>query len=361
MRKKKKIELAGIGIVPGTTHDLSITISQSYAGADTSLPFRVVRGKKSGPVVLLTAAIHGDELNGTGIIRELLLNPPFVVEAGTLVLVPVVNIPGLERKTRYMPDRRDLNRNFPGTASGSYTRRVAHTVFQQLVSKADYCIDFHTAAVQRTNFPNVRGDLDNPKVDRLAIAFGSNLVVQSHGIPGTLRRSATEAGHATILVEAGEVWKIEPAVVEFGVRGVYNVLVKLGMVAGKRQVPAYQARVEATKWLRSDVGGLLQFHTSLGDVVEEGQPIATCSTLLGVERGRVVAPKDGVILSLTTLPTVKPGDPVCNFALPAKGIGRIRNRLQKLPEDSLHGRLRDDLGSSIAVAQPAAPGGDRDG
>ncbi len=345
-------QVAGTKVPLGKTRDLALPISQTYSGVDVNLPLRVIRGQKTGPVVLLTAAIHGDELNGIGIIRELILNPPFEIVKGTLVLVPVINIFGLERKTRYLPDRRDLNRNFPGSENGSMARRIAHTVFQELICKADYCIDFHTAAIQRTNFPNIRGDLTVPEVERLAMAFGSNLVVHGTGVTGTLRKAATEAGHPTILVEAGEVWKVEPAVVEFGVRGVRNVLIELGMAEGKAAKPIYQARVETTKWLRTDVGGFLQFHTAPGEVIRKGEPVATCTNLLGAERGQIVAPESGVVLSVTTLPTVKPGDPVCHMAIPDKGVKSIEKALAKASHESLHQRLRDDLASSVAVAEP---------
>ena len=352
MTPSSTLEFAGAAIPPGEARDLALEISQSYAGTAVSIPFRVVRGKKPGPVLLLTGAIHGDELNGTGIIRSLILDPPLEITAGTLVLVPVVNIFGLERKTRYLPDRRDLNRNFPGSTSGSMARRIGHAVFQGLVVKSDFCIDFHTAAAGRTNFPNVRGDLSNPDVKRLADAFGCSLNLHNTGLKGTLRHAATKAGHPCILVEAGEIWKIEPAVVEFGVRGVRNVLIELGMAKGKRQKPVYQARVEETKWLRSDVGGLLQFHVAPGDVVSEDQPVATCASLLGKLRGQIVAPDAGVVLSLTTLPTVKPGDPVCHLAIPTKGVKVIRKALDSSRDPTLYERLQGDLGSSIAVAEP---------
>lgn len=352
MNDGSTLEFVGSAIPRGEIRDLKLNISQSYAGTAVSIPFRVVRGNEPGPVLLLTAAIHGDELNGTGIIRRLITDPPLEVSAGTMVLVPVVNIFGLERKTRYLPDRRDLNRNFPGSSSGSMARRIAHVLFQELVVKSDFVIDFHTAAVGRTNFPNVRGDLENQQVERLADAFGSSLVLQSSGIRGTLRQAATDAGRPTILVEAGEVWKIEPGVVEFGVRGVANVLIELGMADGEALKPPYHARVEDTKWLRSDFGGLLQFHVAPGDVVTKDQALATCSNLLGKERGQIIAPEAGVVLSLTTLPTVKPGDPVCHLAIPTEGIDPIRKALDGNSDATLYERLQGDLGTSIAVAEP---------
>jgi len=351
----KTLSIAGKRISRGKARDINLVVSQRYSGEDVSLPVRVVRGPQRGPVILLTAAVHGDELNGTGIIRELALEPPFELERGTLILVPVVNILGFERGTRYLPDRRDLNRCFPGIAQGSLSSRVAYTIFNELVRRADYCIDFHTAAAHRTNFPNVRGDLSNPEVERLAIAFGSPLIINHAGIRKSLRLSASAAGHPSIILEAGEVSKVEPAVVEHGVRGVQNVLLEFGMISGKRAEPAYQAVVDETKWLRTDVGGLLRFYAGPGDPIRKGEPIASCTSLLGVERGRVLAPRDGVVLSITTLPTVKPGDPVCHLAYPRGGVNKIRRTLSKLPDESLHERLRQDLGSSVSVESSVKP------
>lgn len=345
----KTFAIAGKRIARGKTRDFELVVSQRFSGEDVALPVRVVRGPKRGPVVLLTGAVHGDELNGTGIIRELALAPPFELEAGTLVMVPVVNILGFERGTRYLPDRRDLNRCFPGISQGSLSSRVAYTIFNELVKRADCCIDFHTAALHRTNFPNVRGDLTNPEIERLAKAFGSPLIINNPGIKKSLRLTASEAGHPSIILEAGEVSKVEPSVVELGVRGVCNVLLEFGMISGERGKPAYLAIADETKWLRSDAGGLLRFHAGAGDPVLQDQPIASVTSLLGRELAVVCAPRDGIILGITTLPAVKPGDPVCHLAYPRKGIKRIMKTLGKLPEESLHERLRNDLASSVVV------------
>jgi len=338
-------------IALGESRDVFLPVTQSYSGASVALPLRVMRAPAPGPALLLTAAVHGDELNGTGIIRELLLEPPFELVAGTLVLVPVVNVLGFERHSRYLPDRRDLNRSFPGSKDGSLTSRFAHVVFHRLVSRCDYGIDFHTAALRRTNFPHVRGDLRHPEVKRLARAFGCELVIDAEGPKGSLRRSACEHGHPTILLEAGEVWKIEPSVLELGVRGVGNVLLELGMIRGRATRPPYQARVERSHWVRADAGGLLRFFVAPGDVVEAGQPLASCVTLLGREQGVCHAPEAGVVMGLTTLPVVKPGDPVCHLAYPRRGIEPIRRALRRAAE-GLHDRLRDDLATSVAVDEP---------
>jgi len=349
------LEIAGEVIPLGVRRDLEFTVSQTFSSVPVALPVSVWRAEQPGPTVFVTAAVHGDELNGIGIVRAIMLGEPFTLTAGTLVLVPVVNMLGFERHSRYLPDRRDLNRCFPGSTVGSLARRFAHAVFQEIVSKCDYGIDLHTAAVRRTNFPNVRGDLNNPEVARLARAFGCELLVHGKGPKGSLRRSACHAGCPTIILEAGEVWKIESTVVEYGVRGIRNILVDLGMVEGERIEPHYQVRVDKTKWVRADVGGVLQFHVGPGAIIEKGQPIATNSNLHGKMQNVLCSPADGIILGMTTLPAVIPGDPVCHIAIPRRGVSAIRKASDALSEESLHERIREDLSTSVSITE-----GDRD-
>ena len=355
MTKARDFEIAGRRFGLGEVADVELEIAESYSGSPIRLPLRVMRAARSGPAVFVAAALHGDELNGTGIVREIIMREPFELRRGTLILVPVVNLQGFERHSRYLPDRRDLNRCFPGSASGSQAGRLAFKIFHEIVPRCDYGIDLHTAAVRRTNFPNVRGNLRDPEVRRIAAAFGCELLIDSRGPAGALRRAACDAGCPTIVLEAGEVWKIEPSVVELGIRGIRNVLIELAMVDGERQHPPYQARVRRTMWVRAEIGGILQFHVAPGELVEADQPLATNTTLLGVENRVLRSPVDGVILGMTTLPAVSPGDPVCHIATPRKKIARIREALEQAPEEGLDERLRDDLATSLAVYPSDAP------
>lgn len=340
--------LCGERVRLGSRVDLALPITESYSGEAVALPVHVWRGKKPGPTVLVCATVHGDELNGIGIIRRLILEPPFELTAGTLVLVPVVNLLGYDRLSRYLPDRRDLNRSFPGIEQGSLARRHAHRFFEEIVRRCDFGIDFHTAAVRRVNYPNVRGNLRVPEVNRLAEAFGCELVVNGAGPQGALRREATRAGCPMIVLEAGEVWKIESTVTEIGVRGVRNVLIELDMVAGKPDLPRYQAIVNRTKWVRADFGGLLQFHVAPGDVVEAGQILATNTNLLGARQNQLESPAAGIVLGMTTLPAVTPGDAIIHLALPQGGVRRIRRTLN---ERRLDEKAREDLATSVDVTE----------
>ena len=341
----------GRKIAPGEAADLNLTVSKSYSGRSIRLPVHVWRGRDPGPSVFIAAAVHGDEINGTGTIRHLIQERPFELLAGSLVLVPVVNILAFEQLTRYSPDRRDLNRAFPGSKSGSLTGRLASVIFSNIVARCDYGIDLHTAAVRRTNYPNIRADMEQEATARLATLFGGELVLNSPGPEGSLRRAAVSAGCATLILEAGEVWKVEPAVVEYTLRGIKNVLVGLKMVEGEVIKPAFRVLAEQTKWLRADRGGFLRFHVRPGDTVEKNQPIATNTSLSGQDQNTIVAPRDGVVLGMTTLPAVSPGDPVAHLAYTSeRALAKMERVIDKLPEDSLLSRLHDDLATNVLVS-----------
>lgn len=308
------LAIAHEAVALGTTRDLQLTFGESYLGNPVSIPVRVMRAAEPGPIVFLTGAVHGDELTGIGIIRELLYNHTPVLERGTVVFVPVVNIYGLESHVRYLPDRRDLNRCFPGIPDGSLSSRLAHALYTHVIRHCHYGIDFHSAAVRATNYPNVRGNMRDPGVQHLAEAFGCELIVHSRGPAGSLRRVAVDAGIPTIVLEAGEVWRIEPEILRTGVRGSLNVFKALGMLSGSIEKPPYQVTIRKTQWVRAGQGGILSFLAQPGALVRAGQELATCHSVFGRERHPLVSPVDGVVLGMSTMPAVKPGEPVYHLA-----------------------------------------------
>ncbi len=339
-KRKRQLVIAGQRIRRGETRDLRLKISETYTGEPVSLPIRVIRGPRSGPVIFLTAAVHGDEVNGTGIIRELTFGKPPALRNGTLICIPVVNVFGFQRHERYMPDRRDLNRMFPGSPNGSLASRIANRLFKEIISKCDFGIDLHSAATYRTNYPNVRGDLSIPGVRRLAQAFGCELIASGKGPDGALRRVACDAGVPTIILEAGEVAKIEPYVMDIGLQGIHNVLIDLEMIKGTRVLPIYQTEVHRTTWVRAELGGLLRFHVAPGDLVEGGQPIVTCESVFGDAQSVLIAPSNGIVLGMVTHPAVNPGEPVCHIAQPRKSLKRIRKLLAQAAEHGDEQALR---------------------
>ncbi len=297
---------------------------------------------------MLTGCVHGDELNGMGIIRELLYDQPPKLVCGTLICVPVVNVYGLEHHMRYLPDRRDLNRDFPGSTTGSLSSRLAHVVFEEVVKKCDMLIDFHSAAVRRTNYPNIRADLSNPETRALARSFGCELIVNGKGPVGSLRRATLAAGIPSIILEAGEVWKIEPGVVNVGVRGVMNVLKTLNMVRGTVTPPRFQTQISKTTWVRAERGGTLSFNINPGDLIEKGQVLASNYNIFGDERRQILAPVDGIILGMTTMPVVKPGDAIFHIAhLSRSTLRRIGKKMSEGSNQDLYKQIHSDLSTNV--------------
>ncbi len=346
----------GRKVRPGERADLQLTVSKSYSGTSIRVPVHVWRGHDPGPTVFISAAVHGDEINGTGTIRHIIQEEPFELLAGSLVLVPVVNILGFEQLSRYSPDRRDLNRSFPGSKTGSLTGRLANVIFQNIVARCDYGIDLHSAAVRRTNYPNARADMEQEATARLATLFGAELLLNTPGPEGSLRRAAVNVGCATMILEAGEVWKVEPGVVEYALRGIQNVLVGLKMIEGDIVDPAFRVVAEETKWMRAEKGGFLKFHVGPGATVEKDQPIATNTSLAGQDLNTLLAPRDAIVLGMTTLPAVSPGDPVAHLAFPSESAFQKMERvIGKLPDDSLLSRLHDHLATNLLVSDLDEP------
>ena len=341
----------GTPIPRGEVCNVFLPVSESYAGITLKIPLQIQRSHNDGPVVFVTAALHGDELNGTGAVRELLLDETFKLKSGALVLVPILNLLAFDRHSRYMPDRRDLNRCFPGSPSGSLAGRVAHTIFTELVGRCDFGIDLHTAAVRRTNYPNVRADMKDPEVATLAEKFGAEVIVDFAGAAGTLRREACLAGCPTIVLEGGEVWKVEPAIVETAVRGIKNVLRHLDMIDGEIEVPETQMIVSKTQWIRADHGGFLQYHARPGQVVEKDQPLATNSDLLGQQNRLMVAPFDGVVIGMTTIPAVGPGQPVFHVGKLPMNTDADEVLESRSETESLEQRTVEDLSSNVMVTE----------
>ena len=352
---KKRIKVSlddwfGEAILPGESKNVELSIGESYSSMTVRIPIHIRRAKKEGPVVFVTAALHGDEINGTGAIRELIQDENLVLSRGSIILIPVLNLLAFDRHSRYLPDRRDLNRSFPGSTTGSLASRMARVIFKEIVSRADFGIDLHTASVRRTNYPNIRGDLTNPAVRRMAEAFGSEIIINAKGPRGSFRREACKAGCPTIIMEGGEVWKVEPGVVETAVRGVKNVLRDLDMIEWEPEKPNYQIVIEKSKWIRAERGGFLQFHISPGDIVEKGQSLSMNTTLLGDEQNELEAPFDAVVIGMTSLPAISPGDAFCHLGkLPGRYNPAELRRLRSVETDDLERRVSQELGSSVLI------------
>jgi hypothetical protein len=298
----------GLAVPAGTTRQVELQVSETATHQPLSVPVTLARGPEDGPVLFVTGAVHGDEVNGVAIVRRVLdrlQKEPLV--RGTLIAVPIANRFGFDAQDRYLPDRRDLNRSFPGEADGSLAARVAHRLFTEVVQAADAGIDLHTAAGGNANLCHIRGDADDKAVRPLMKAFGTPILLHGEGPKGSLRRAATQAGVPTIVFEAGEPRTFQRRVVEVGTAGVWRVLQHLGMAAGRPAKTPLQIVVRDADWVRSDHGGILELAVQPGELVRKGQVMGSITDPLGSHVDDVEAPRDGIVLGVCTWPLVHPG------------------------------------------------------
>jgi uncharacterized protein len=311
------ITVAGVAVGAGERRDLAPAASESYTGDRTTLPLAVVNGREEGPRVFVTAAVHGDELNGIAVCRELLDHLDAATLRGAVVVVPIVNVLGVQFGSRYLPDRRDLNRSFPGSHTGSMAARIARLLLDEVIVGSDVGVDLHTAANHRTNIPQIRVAASDPRARALAIAFGAPFVLDAPVRPGSLREAATERGVSVLTFEGGQPLRFDRDVIEVGRRGVLRVLHRLDMIEGSPEPTEPAPMVlHASRWLRAARGGILQLHVAAGDRVRPGDPLWTTVSPLGAERASVEAEEEGYVIGATTLPLVQPGQALLHIALP---------------------------------------------
>ena len=326
MADSESFHFEGAEIAPGTGAEVSLELGDGPAGNPRNIPVYIIHGTKPGPVLALTAGIHGDELNGVSVVHHLIHGDDHIAGtdddrisrdelAGTLICVPVVNIEGMLLEQRGAPDNRDINRLFPGKEQGNQSQRIAHALFQSVVKRADYLIDLHSAPHSRTNLPHVRANFERKECMELARAFGTHIILHSSGPKGSLRRTATKDGTPTILLEAGTAHRFEMEAVHTGIEGVLNVMGHLGMIERENRLPAVRLLVRRSKWARAEAGGLLYSRVNVGDHVNKGQEIALVTDPLGEQTHSIESPRTGVIVGLALNPLVRAGDPIANIVL----------------------------------------------
>jgi hypothetical protein len=302
--------LNGIEIAPGTRQTISIPVARRYTAGEVSLPVCVLHGKKPGPRLFVSAAIHGDEINGVEVVRRLLKRPLLGKLRGALIAVPVVNVYGFVAQTRYLPDRRDLNRCFPGSATGSLAARLANTFMTEVVEKATHGIDLHTGSLHRTNLPQLRANLDSPGTRQLAQSFGAPVILDAGAREGSLRHAMGELDVPIIVYEAGEALRFDQLAIKAGLRGVIAVMRDLGMLPAstskRRRVEPFVAH--GSTWVRAPESGILLTRLQLGQRVEKGSSLGAISDPLAEEETEIHSPTDGVLIGRTNLPLVNEGD-----------------------------------------------------
>jgi len=328
LEKNRPIEVGGTTVMPGERVNVNLPVADLYTSTSLHMPVQVVCGRSTGPVLFVSAAIHGDELNGVEIIRRLLKRKALRSIRGTLLAVPIVNVHGFLDQSRYLPDRRDLNRSFPGSAKGSIAARLANLFINEIVSNADYGIDLHTGAINRSNLPQIRANVDDEDTLELARTFGAPVVINSNVRDGSLRECAVDRGMPMLIYEAGEALRFDELSIRAGIRGILNVMRKIGMLPASRKALTIDPVVaSSTSWMRAGASGIVSAMVDLGSRVTEGQTLATISDPLGGSEEPVVAPFSGIVIGRSNLPLAHEGDALIHVA-EFRSVPRAENRVE---------------------------------
>lgn len=303
-------------VAPGERRLVDLPVSRLSNHVPVALAVHVVHGREPGPTLFVSAAVHGDEINGVEIIRRLLRVPELAGLRGTLLCLPVVNAYGFISRSRYLPDARDLNRSFPGNASGALASRLAHLMMKEVVSQSHFGIDLHTAAANRTNLPQIRSSFEDPRARALAVAFGAPVMLRSPERPGSLREAAAKLDVPVIVYEGGEGLRFDEFAIRVGVRGILGVMLARDMITlpGEGQIADPPIEATSSSWVRAPEGGVLLAYKTTGDTVEPNEVIGAIANPYEEVETQIRAPKRGVIIGRTRLPVVNLGDALFHIA-----------------------------------------------
>ncbi len=340
MSKRDDFELGAVRIAPGSRKTVELPISTLSDHTPVNMSVHVIHGKRPGPTLFVSAGIHGDEVIGVEIVRRLLRTPNLNSLRGTLMVIPIVNAFGFLNRSRYLPDRRDLNRCFPGSSGGSLGSRMAQMFLKDVVAKCDFGIDLHSAAINRTNLPQIRISPDTPSILARAKAFGAPAIVRSPLREGSLRAAARDEGVDVLLFEAGEGLRFDEFSVRAGVAGILRVMHDMGSLPRKGISKAKAASIlcSSSKWLRAPAGGLLRTFKEEGEVVAEGEVLAAVCDPFGDEEIEISADFAGLIIGRAVMPIVNEGDAVYHIAKvasPQKAETTIEDMTAQLEADPL--------------------------
>ncbi len=308
--------IGGVTIKRGERKRVLLDVAKLYDFTDMNIPIEVIRGKKDGPILFISGAVHGDEINGVEIVRQILSKKALKSIKGTLIAIPIVNVFGFNTKSRYLPDRRDLNRSFPGSSNGSLTAQLAHTFLTEVIQKCTHGIDFHCAAINRINLPQIRAYLDDQVTKDMAEAFRVPVVLHSELRDGSLREATRELGIPTLLFEGGEALRFNGKVIKSGVQGAISVMREIGMLNPAKNKPTQKEVfiARSSHWLRAPHSGILSAKKKIGQRVKKGQVLGIVGDPFGIEKYEIVAKRTGIIIGAATLPLLNRGDAAFHIA-----------------------------------------------
>jgi hypothetical protein len=318
-------------VLPGQNLTIDLPLAQLYTHTPMTMPVHVIRGRKAGPRLFVCAAIHGEEINGVEIIRRLLSLPLLKKLRGDLIAVPIVNVPGFLHRSRYLPDRRDLNRSFPGSEKGSLAGRVAYLFLNEIVAQCSHGIDLHTAAIDRANMPQVRANLDDPVAAAMAEAFRTPVTLNADLREGSVRQSGAALGVPMLVYECGEALRFDEHSIRIGLRGIVRVMRHLKMLPASRRPGSGQASVitHTSAWVRASQSGILRAIAPLGATVDKNEVLGYISDPFGEREAQVFSPWRGIVIGRTTLPLAYQGEALYHIA-------RLGRDEMELLEDAMH-------------------------
>ncbi|TVS17435.1 MAG: succinylglutamate desuccinylase [Gammaproteobacteria bacterium] len=337
-QRRPAFRICDLEVAPGARGATELPAAQLYTHTQLNIPLQVIHGRRDGPVLLLTAAIHGDELNGVEIIRRVLKHRSMTRLRGTLIAAPVVNVFGFIHRSRYLPDRRDLNRCFPGSDRGSLGARIAGLFTREVLAHCTHLVDLHTGAIHRSNLPQVRGDVDDEAVADMARAFGLPVILGSPPLDGSLRHIAGTRGVPAIVYEAGEALRFEEHCIRAGVRGCLRVLRHLDMLPASRRESGPQqwepVIARSSQWVRAEQDGVFRTHVALGAHVRKGDLLGVIGSPEGEGEVDIVAPAAGVLVGRNNIPLVNEGEALFHIAR-FDALGEVARGLEDFQSDLL--------------------------
>ena len=321
--KDNVLEILGERVLPGKSATINFNMAKLYTTTSVEVPVIIERSKKPGPVMLITAGIHGDEINGVEVVRQIIskgINKPV---KGTVICIPVVNIFGFLNLAREFPDGRDLNRMFPGTKNGSLASRFAFQFVKKILPVANFCLDFHTGGASRFNAPQVRVKKGNEQGMKYAHIFNAPFTIESKTITKSYRETCSKLGIPVLLFEGGKSMDSNKEIARHGVDGAMRILSHLEMLSPKFDYPDAAAEtvlIENSFWMRAKYSGLLHIKIPCGKHVERGEVIGTITDPYGKFRHKIKASNEGYIINVNESPIVYQGDAVFHISLPKKTI-----------------------------------------
>jgi hypothetical protein len=329
---RKPLRIGGTSIKPGKRTVINLQVPPLYTHTSLSMPVHIVRGEKDGARLFISAAIHGNEINGIEIIRRMLNLDLISKIKGTLITVPVVNIYGFINQSRYLPDRRDLNRSFPGSKSGSLAGRLANIFLEEIADHCTHGIDLHTAAMHRENLPHVRTYLEDQEARRMANAFSVPVILNTALTEGSMRKALYEKNIPVIVYEGGEALRFNEQAIRAGVYGVVSVMRELGMLPKSKSSASTESLVaKSGVWIRAAQSGIFRNAISLGAVVKKDQELGVITDQSGVEKGLVRSSVNGIVIGCSRIPLVHEGEALFHIASSGE-TGSFANTLKKFQQ-----------------------------